>query len=81
MHIKAVEAHMKKAGGLPLNIRFFIEGEEEVGSVHLDDFVRSHSQRSTPASRSCSVRRPSCGVPSWTGTGRMGLSPASSASA
>jgi acetylornithine deacetylase/succinyl-diaminopimelate desuccinylase-like protein len=42
MHIKAVEAHMKKAGGLPLNIRFFIEGEEEVGSVHLDDFVRSH---------------------------------------
>src|SRR5258705_2116939 len=42
MHIKAVEAHMKKAGHLPLNIRFFIEGEEEVGSVHLDDFVRSH---------------------------------------
>src|SRR5258705_4107656 len=42
MHIKAVEAHMKKAGHLPLNIRFFIEGEEEVGSVHLDDFVRPH---------------------------------------
>jgi acetylornithine deacetylase/succinyl-diaminopimelate desuccinylase-like protein len=42
MHIKAVEAHMKKAGRLPLNIKFFIEGEEEVGSVHLDDFVRSH---------------------------------------
>src|SRR5919201_2097838 len=42
MHIKAVEAHMKKAGALPLNIKFFIEGEEEVGSVHLDDFVRSH---------------------------------------
>src|SRR5438132_405980 len=42
MHIKAVEAHMKKAGRLPLNFKFFIEGEEEVGSVHLDDFVRSH---------------------------------------
>jgi len=42
MHIKAVEAHLQKAGRLPLNIRFFIEGEEEVGSVHLDDFVRSH---------------------------------------
>ncbi|HEU5258592.1 MAG TPA: dipeptidase [Vicinamibacterales bacterium] len=42
MHIKAVEAHMKKAGGLPVNIRFFIEGEEEVGSIHLDDFIRSH---------------------------------------
>src|SRR5204862_2451016 len=42
MHIKAVEAHVKKAGRLPLNIKFFIEGEEEVGSAHLDDFVRSH---------------------------------------
>jgi acetylornithine deacetylase/succinyl-diaminopimelate desuccinylase-like protein len=42
MHIKAVEAHLKKNGRLPLNIKFFIEGEEEVGSVHLDEFVRSH---------------------------------------
>jgi acetylornithine deacetylase/succinyl-diaminopimelate desuccinylase-like protein len=41
MHIKAVEAHLKQSGNLPLNIKFFIEGEEEVGSVHLDDFVRS----------------------------------------
>ena len=39
---KAVEAHLKKNGSLPLNIKFFIEGEEEVGSVHLDDFVKSH---------------------------------------
>src|ERR687895_160814 len=44
MHIKAVEAHLKQNGRLPLNIRFFIEGEEEVGSVHLDAFVRSHKQ-------------------------------------
>jgi len=44
MHIKAVEAHLKKNGSLPLNIKFFIEGEEEVGSVHLDDFVREHKQ-------------------------------------
>ena len=44
MHIKAVEAHLKQTGRLPLNIKFFIEGEEEVGSVHLDDFVRSHKQ-------------------------------------
>jgi acetylornithine deacetylase/succinyl-diaminopimelate desuccinylase-like protein len=42
MHIKAVEAYLKKAGSLPLNIKFFIEGEEEVGSVHLDEFVRTH---------------------------------------
>jgi acetylornithine deacetylase/succinyl-diaminopimelate desuccinylase-like protein len=44
MHIKAVEAHLKKNGSLPLNIKFFIEGEEEVGSVHLDEFVRDHKQ-------------------------------------
>ena len=44
MHIKAVEAHLKQNGRLPLNFKFFIEGEEEVGSVHLDDFVRSHKQ-------------------------------------
>ena len=42
MHIKAVEAHLKQQGKLPLNIKFFIEGEEEVGSVHLDEFVKSH---------------------------------------
>jgi acetylornithine deacetylase/succinyl-diaminopimelate desuccinylase-like protein len=42
MHIKAVEAHLKQSGKLPINIKFFIEGEEEVGSVHLDEFVRSH---------------------------------------
>ena len=44
MHIKAVEAHLKQGGSLPVNMRFFIEGEEEVGSVHLDDFVRGHKQ-------------------------------------
>ncbi len=44
MHIKAVEAFLKNGGTLPINIKFFIEGEEEVGSVHLDDFVRSHKQ-------------------------------------
>ena len=42
MHFKAVEAHLKQAGKLPVNIKFMIEGEEEVGSAHLDEFVRSH---------------------------------------
>ena len=42
MHFKAVEAHMKQSGRLPVNIKFMIEGEEEVGSANLDDFVRSH---------------------------------------
>jgi acetylornithine deacetylase/succinyl-diaminopimelate desuccinylase-like protein len=42
MHLKAVEAHLKKNGRLPVNIKFILEGEEEVGSVNLDDFVRAH---------------------------------------
>ena len=42
MHFKAVEAHMKQNGRLPVNMKLMIEGEEEVGSVHLDDFIRSH---------------------------------------
>jgi acetylornithine deacetylase/succinyl-diaminopimelate desuccinylase-like protein len=42
MHFKAVEAHLKQNGRLPLNIKFILEGEEEVGSAHLDDFIRAH---------------------------------------
>jgi acetylornithine deacetylase/succinyl-diaminopimelate desuccinylase-like protein len=42
MHLKAVEAHLKQNGRLPVNIKFMLEGEEEVGSEHLDDFIRAH---------------------------------------
>ena len=42
MHFKAVEAHMKQNGRLPVNMKFMIEGEEEVGSANLDAFVRDH---------------------------------------
>ncbi len=41
MHLKAFEA-MYKSGEIPCNIKFMIEGEEEVGSVHLGDFCREH---------------------------------------
>src|SRR5436309_5647414 len=42
MHFKAVEAHLKQGGRLPVNMKFILEGEEEVGSANLDDFVRAH---------------------------------------
>jgi acetylornithine deacetylase/succinyl-diaminopimelate desuccinylase-like protein len=42
MHLKALEAHLKQNGKLPLNIKVIVEGEEEVGSVNLDNFVREH---------------------------------------
>src|SRR5262249_25832873 len=44
MHFKAIEAHLKESGRLPVNIRIILEGEEEVGSVNLDEFVRAHKQ-------------------------------------
>jgi len=47
MHFKAVEAHLTQHGRLPVNMKFLIEGEEEVGSAHLDEFVRSHKERLT----------------------------------
>jgi acetylornithine deacetylase/succinyl-diaminopimelate desuccinylase-like protein len=34
-----VEAHLKSEGKLPVNIGFLIEGEEEVGSANLDNFI------------------------------------------
>ncbi len=43
MHIKAVEAFMKTENKLPLNVKFLIEGEEEAGSNHLDDFIKNNT--------------------------------------
>lgn len=43
MHIKALEVMMKQ-GPLPCNIKFMIEGEEEVGSDNLGKFVASNKE-------------------------------------
>ncbi len=42
LHIKAVEAHLKTRGKLPVNVIFLIEGEEEIGSENLTGFVEEH---------------------------------------
>jgi acetylornithine deacetylase/succinyl-diaminopimelate desuccinylase-like protein len=44
MHVKAFESMMAN-GALTCNVKFLIEGEEEVGSVHLGEFVRSNRER------------------------------------
>lgn len=44
MHVKAFEA-MMKTDSLPCNIKFIIEGEEEVGSVSLADFLEENKEK------------------------------------
>jgi len=39
--LKAVES-MVRNGGLPVNIKWLIEGEEEIGSEHLDSFIQKN---------------------------------------
>ncbi|MFN8531831.1 MAG: dipeptidase [Anaerolineae bacterium] len=41
-HIKAAESYLKTEGRLPVNVKFLIEGEEEVGSKNLAAFIASH---------------------------------------
>jgi acetylornithine deacetylase/succinyl-diaminopimelate desuccinylase-like protein len=42
MHLKAIEAYLQNGGRLPCNMKIVLEGEEEIGSVNLDAFVREH---------------------------------------
>ncbi|WPR74527.1 dipeptidase [Algoriphagus sp. NG3] len=44
MYVKAFEA-MMATGDLPCNIKFMIEGEEEVGSDNLDKFVMANKEK------------------------------------
>lgn len=39
VHIKSVEAFFKANGSLPLNVKFLLEGEEEIGSESLSPFI------------------------------------------
>ena len=43
MHLKAVEAWMRTADRLPVNLRFFFEGDEEVGSEPIEAFIEEHA--------------------------------------
>lgn len=44
MHVKAYEA-LLKTDSLPCNVKFMIEGEEEVGSENLEIFVRENKEK------------------------------------
>jgi len=44
-HIKSTQAWIETEGKLPLQLKFVIEGEEEVGSAHLSEFIDSHRKQ------------------------------------
>lgn len=44
-HLKSIQAWIDTVGKLPVNVKFIIEGEEEVGSDNLDVFLESHRQQ------------------------------------
>jgi len=45
LHVKAIEAHMRTARRLPVNVVVLAEGEEEVGSENLVPFIEKHAAR------------------------------------
>jgi acetylornithine deacetylase/succinyl-diaminopimelate desuccinylase-like protein len=45
MHVKAVEALQAVHGRLPLNLKFLIEGEEEVGGASISKFVEQNTEK------------------------------------
>lgn len=44
IHFKVLEAWLKTAGEIPVNVKVIIEGEEEIGSTHLADFVKKNKK-------------------------------------
>jgi acetylornithine deacetylase/succinyl-diaminopimelate desuccinylase-like protein len=44
LHIKALESHLANGGKLPMNVIVLAEGEEEVGSVNLENFIKAHAK-------------------------------------
>ncbi|MCP3027281.1 dipeptidase [Halobacillus sp. A5] len=45
IHVKAIDLLMKERGSLPVNVKFCIEGEEEVASPNLGPFISENKEK------------------------------------
>ncbi len=45
IHLKALEAHLKVNKELPLNVKFMVEGEEEIGSPNLEPYLKKYRKQ------------------------------------
>lgn len=45
--IKAVEYFLKKTGDVPCNVKFIVEGEEEIGSLHVEKYLTKYRHKLT----------------------------------
>jgi cysteinylglycine-S-conjugate dipeptidase len=45
VHAAAVDSWVRGAGELPINVKILIEGEEEIGSEHLEQLLQQHRAR------------------------------------
>ncbi|YCA11832.1 M20/M25/M40 family metallo-hydrolase [Bacillus sp. AK128] len=43
--VAAVHAYQQVYGELPINVKFIFEGEEEIGSVHLEEFTERYPEK------------------------------------
>lgn len=44
-HVKSIESWLKSEGQLPIQVKFLIEGEEEVGSSNLERYITTHTDK------------------------------------
>src|SRR5207248_2900497 len=71
--VKAVEGYLQAEGKLPVNIKFLIEGEEEVGGEHIEQYVANRPDRlKADAAVICDTEMFAPGLPTIT-TGLRGL--------